>query len=110
MSIAQKQCYSITGKMTLSDKEIMNYLTPMSVAFYIVPMINAMVRVGSQEEKERMFIAFIDGHRQVPSLKRGAKGTYEEAAIEAVRECVNARSHQNKFKEKNDRYVRAEDT
>lgn len=100
MSIAQKQCYSITGKMTLSDKEIMNYLTPMSVAFYIVPMINAMVRVGSQEEKERMFIAFIDGHRQVPSLKRGAKGTYEEAAIEAVRECVNARSHQNKFKEK----------
>ena len=33
-------------------------INPMTVAFYIVPLINAMIRVGTQEEKERLFWAF----------------------------------------------------
>lgn len=99
LSIARKQAYSITGKMGATDNDIINALNPTSVAFYIVPLINAMVRVGSKEEKERMLTAFIDGHKMIPCLKRGAKGTLEEAAVESTRECVNARSHQNKFKE-----------
>ena len=98
-AIAQKQAYSITGKMNASWEEIQEALDPTTVAFYIVPLINAMVRVGTQEEKERMFIAFVDGHRMIPCNKRGAKGTLEEACIESVRECVNARSHQNKAKD-----------
>lgn len=98
-SIAIKQSYSITGKMNTTWGEILEALNPTSVAFYIVPLINAIVRVGSEDEKERMFIAFIDGHRQIPCLKRGAKGTLEEAAIESTRECVNARSRQNKIKD-----------
>ena len=99
MSLARKQGYSITGKMNPTDEEIIKALNPMSVAFYIVPLINAMIRVGSQAEKERMWVAFIDGHRMIPSLKRGAKGTFEEAAVESARECGNARTHQNKFKD-----------
>lgn len=99
MSIARKQSYSLTGKMGPSDADIIASLNPTSVAFYIVPMINAMVRVGSMAEKERMLTAFVDGHKKIPCLKRGAKGTLEEAAIESTRECVNARSHQNRFKE-----------
>lgn len=99
MAIALKQAYSITGKMNASWEEIQEALDPTTVAFYIVPLINAMVRVGTQEEKERMFIAFVDGHRMIPCNKRGAKGTLEEACIESVRECVNARSHQNKAKD-----------
>ena len=99
LSIARKQAYSITGKMGATDLDIINALNPTSVAFYIVPLINAMIRVGSQEEKERMFHAFIDGHDMIPCLKRGAKGTFEEAAIESTRECVNARAHQNKIKD-----------
>ena len=58
-----------------------------------------MVRVGTTDEKERMFTAFVDGHKMIPCNKRGAKGTLEEAAVESVRECVNARTHQNKIKD-----------
>jgi single-stranded-DNA-specific exonuclease len=97
--LARKQGYSITGKMNPTDSEIIEALTPISVAFYIVPLINAMIRVGTMEEKERMFIALIDGHKMIPCNKRGAKGTLEEAAVESTRECVNARNHQNKAKD-----------
>lgn len=99
MTIARKQSYSITGKMNASDEDIIAALNPMTVAFYIVPMINAMIRVGTPAEKERLFLAFVDGEQMIPCNKRGAKGTYEKAAIESVRECVNARNHQNKIKE-----------
>ena len=99
LTLARKQKYSITGNMYATDAEIMDALNPTSVAFYIVPLINAMIRVGSQTEKERMWIAFTDGHKQIPCYKKGAKGTFEEAAVESARECGNARSHQNKFKD-----------
>jgi single-stranded-DNA-specific exonuclease len=51
------------------------------------------------EEKTRLFEAFIDGTKKIPSNKRGAKGTLEYAAIESVRECTNARNRQNKILE-----------
>lgn len=99
LTIARKQAYSITGQMNADDDDIIEALNPISVAFYIVPLINAMIRVGTQEEKERMFHAILDGHQMIPCHKRGAKGTFEEAAVESVRECVNARAHQNKIKD-----------
>ena len=64
------------------------------------PLINAMIRAGAQEEKERCFEAFIDGHKMVECHKRGAKGTMEELAVESARECVNARSKQNRTLDK----------
>lgn len=82
----EKQAYSMN-----------NEVTPISVAFYIVPMMNAMIRMGSMEEKERLFLGLIDGHRQVPCNKRGAKGTMEEVAIESLRECTNAKAKQNRI-------------
>lgn len=51
------------------------------------------------DEKERLFLAFVDSGRQVPSGKRGAKGTMERVDVESVRECVNAKNRQNKIKE-----------
>lgn len=81
----EKQAYSMN-----------NEVTPISVAFYIVPMMNAMIRMGTMEEKERLFLGLIDGHRKVPCNKRGAKGTMEEVAIESLRECVNAKAKQNR--------------
>ena len=99
LSLARKQSYSITGKMNATDKDIIEALNPISVAFYIVPLINAMIRVGTMEEKTRMFEAFIDGHKMIPSKKRGANGALEEIAVESARECGNARTHQNKFRD-----------
>lgn len=88
-TLINKQSYSMN-----------NEITPISVAFYIVPLINAMIRVGTQEEKQRLFLAFVNGEELVPSQKRGAKGTFEKVAIESARECVNARSRQNRWLEK----------
>lgn len=85
-SIIEKQNYSMNGK-----------INPTTVAFYIVPLINAMIRVGSPDEKERLYKAFVDGETLIPCNKRGAKGTFEKAAIESIRECVNARSRQNRI-------------
>ena len=88
-ALVEKQSFSMGGKVT-----------PITIAFYITPLINAMIRAGAQEEKERCFEAFIDGHKMVECHKRGAKGTMEELAIESARECVNARSKQNRTLDK----------
>lgn len=85
-SACQKQDYSMGGKK--------NYIT---VAFYITPLLNSLIRVGSQPEKERLFMAMIDGHQLVPCNKRGAKGTFEKVAIESLRECTNTKSKQDKI-------------
>ena len=94
--LMRKQGYSITGKMNPSDHDIQQKMSPITTAFYIVPLVNAMIRVGSESEKTRAFLAFIDGIQEVPSGKRGAKGTYERVSIESARECYNARNRQNK--------------
>jgi single-stranded-DNA-specific exonuclease len=78
--------------------DIVEKTNPISVAFYIVPLVNAMIRVGTMPEKERLFMAFIDGSQMVPCNKRGAKGTMERVDIESTRECVNAKSKQDKTK------------
>lgn len=68
-----------------------------TVAFYIVPMMNAMIRMGTMDEKHRLFQALIDGYMKVPCNKRGAKGTTEEVAIESLRECTNAKAKQGRI-------------
>lgn len=95
--LLEKAAYSITGAMAPSWADIVAKTNPISVAFYVVPMVNALIRVGTMEEKELLFQAFIDGTQMVPCNKRGAKGTLERADIEAARVCTNAKSHQNKM-------------
>ncbi len=97
--LLNKQSYSITGKMNPSWSEIVDATDAISVAFYIVPLINAMIRVGTMAEKERLFMAFINGGEMVPSGKRGAKGTFERVDVESARECTNAKNKQNRLKE-----------
>lgn len=82
----EKQSYSMGNKI--------NYMT---VAFYITPLLNSMIRMGTQPEKERLFLGLINGHEKVPCNKRGAKGTFEEVAIESLRECQNTKSRQDKI-------------
>lgn len=81
----QKQDYSMGGKI--------NYNT---VAFYITPMLNSMIRIGTMPEKNRLFTALIDGKKLIPSLKRGEKGQLTEVAAESLRECTNTKSRQDK--------------
>lgn len=82
----EAQSYSMGGKVN-----------PTTIAFYIVPLINATIRVGSMPEKTRLFQAFVDGRELVPSNKRGEKGFMTEVVNEAIREATNNRSKQNKI-------------
>ena len=96
--LLNKQAYSITGKMGATWDDIVEKVNPISIAFYIVPLVNAMIRVGTMPEKERLFMAFIDGSQMVPCNKRGAKGTMERVDVESTRECANAKAKQDKTK------------
>lgn len=91
LALIEKQAYSIGNAP----------ITPTTISFYIVPLINALIRVGKPSEKEIMFKAFIGGNEMVQSTKRGANpGELEGLAQQAARTCVNARSRQNRQKEK----------
>ena len=71
------------------------------VAFYIAPLLNAVVRVGTMEEKRLLFESFINPNELIQSDKRGAKpGDMEKVAVEMARRASNARNRQNKTKER----------
>ena len=73
-------------------------LTPTDVSFSIAPYINAITRVGTLEEKEVMFLAFVDGMRPLPSTRRGAKpGDIEYAGEQMARLATNAKSRQQRL-------------
>ena len=75
-------------------------LTQIGVAFYITPLINALIRVGGPLEKERLFQAFITPDISVPSTKRGEKGKEETICTQSVRNCTNAKSRQTRERDK----------
>ena len=88
-ALIQKQAFSMGDK-----------ITPIGIAFYITPLVNALIRVGTMSEKETLLNSFIKGETFVPSTKRGAKAGEEETiADQNARNCVNARSKQNRIKD-----------
>lgn len=76
-------------------------ITPIGVAFYIAPYINATVRMGDCEEKLTLFESMLDfkGYEQIPSTKRGSKGQLESRAEQACRNCVNIKNRQTKARD-----------
>lgn len=88
--LVNKQSFS------LGDKP----LTQIGVAFYITPLINALIRVGSIAEKTLLFEAFIDPYKLVQSTKRGETDEEEYLATQVARYCSNAKSRQDREMEK----------
>lgn len=96
-TLIESQSYS------LKEKAIEPYigLTTTDIAFYIAPLINSIIRVGSMKEKEAAFYCFIEPERQLPSTKRGAlPNDMETAAEQTARIGKNAKARQDKMKEK----------
>ena len=73
-------------------------LTPIGVAFYIVPYINAVTRVGSMAEKLLLFESFLTwkADELIPSTKRGMSNTLESRVEQAVRTCINIKNRQTR--------------
>lgn len=75
------------------------HITSIDAAFYIVPMINAVQRSGSIEEKELLFKSMLksDAFKMIPSNKRGHKPGEEERLVDqAVRMSTNVKNRQTR--------------
>lgn len=82
-------------------------LNPYTVSFYISPAINAVVRVGTMDEKLLLFESMLDfmGYELIPSTKRGCKGKYEPRVEQACRNCNNIRNKQNKLRDAGTEFI-----
>lgn len=78
-----------------------SWLSYIKIAFYIAPLINAVIRVGTMEEKKMLFDAFAHPDRLVLTDKRGAKPeARERVCVEMARRASNIKNRQNRIKDK----------
>lgn len=73
----------------------------MSIAFYVTPFINAIVRSGTMEEKDLVFKSFLSMYafEKIESGKRGHKGELVPRVEEAVRIATNVKARQTKLQD-----------
>lgn len=76
-------------------------ITPIGIAFYIAPYVNATIRMGTQEEKLVLFESMLDfkAYELIPSTKRGCKGQMETRVEQACRNCTNIKNRQTKARD-----------
>ena len=75
------------------------YITSIDAAFYIVPMINAVQRSGTLEEKELLFKSMLkhEAFKMIDSNKRGHKlGEQERLVDQATRMSTNVKNRQTR--------------
>ena len=75
------------------------HITSIDAAFYIVPMINAVQRSGSIEEKELLFKSMLknEAFKMILSNKRGHKPGEEERLVDqAIRMSTNVKNRQTR--------------
>jgi single-stranded-DNA-specific exonuclease len=76
-----------------------DHITSWGAAFYIAPLVNAIVRSGTQEEKELIFESMLvfKAFNLIPSTKRGhSPGEQEKLVEQAVRTCTNVKNRQSR--------------
>lgn len=93
-ALIDAQNYSMNEKVNIHN-----------VQWYITPILNGMIRIGSKEEKELLFKAFIEQDEFFEYKKRATKDKPAETIQESIydraaRLCKNAKSRQDKQKEK----------
>ena len=77
-------------------------ITPIGAAFYIIPLLNAIQRSGTQEEKKLVFESMLEykAFKQVPSTKRGHKlGDMEQLVEQAIRVSTNVKNRQTRVQD-----------
>ncbi len=78
-----------------------DHITSIDAAFYIVPMVNAVQRSGTIEEKEILFKSMLkyEAFQMVDSTKRGCKGQLERLVDQAVRMSTNVKNRQTRVQD-----------
>lgn len=85
-ALIEKQSYSMNGVINIT-----------SVQFYVTPILNSMIRVGSAEDKDLLFRAFVETDEVFKYKKRGeTEESDEDIYTRAARLCYNAKNRQGK--------------
>ena len=89
------------GMVEKQSYSLKDGISPIGVAFYIAPYVNATIRMGTQEEKLILFESMLDyrGYELISSTKRGCKGQQETRVEQACRNCTNIKSRQTKARD-----------
>lgn len=88
-ALVKAQDYSMGGKITVHN-----------IAWYISPVINAITRIGTLEERELLFRAMIEQDETFVYDKRGCGLVEENIYDRAARIAKNAKSRQDKQRDK----------
>lgn len=96
-ALINKQSFSIknTDCPTIND-----------ISFYITPLINALIRIGTQEEKELLFKAFVMQYEEFEYTPRKSKNNPNPQTImetiydKVARLCLNAKFRQSRMQNK----------
>ena len=93
--------------MARNEYSIKGQLTPFTVGFYIAPYINAVARVGTQEETLLLAESMLEyrAYEQIPSTKRGCSGQTESRVEQECRTANNVRNRQNKARDVSTEFV-----
>lgn len=72
-----------------------------SIAWSIGPLVNAVTRIGTIEEKILLFESMLEykAYEQIASTKRGCKGQLETRVEQSARTCKNVKSRQDKARD-----------
>lgn len=70
-----------------------------NIAWYWTPICNSMIRIGSLEDRDLLFRAFIETDEIFPYKKRGGDIVDEDIYTRAARLCKNIKSRQDKMRD-----------
>jgi single-stranded-DNA-specific exonuclease len=88
-SLLRQQEFSIKGKINIT-----------TISFYIAPLINAVIRVGSLKDKLDMFKSFIGVKELVKYKPRGSDEMLIPLTDDMARRCVNIKNRQTRMRDK----------
>lgn len=89
-AIAKAQEFSTKGKVNIHN-----------ISWYWTPICNSMIRIGSLEDRDLLFRAFIETDEVFPYKKRGSTEFIDEDIYtRAARLCKNIKSKQDKMRDK----------
>ncbi|MED3562395.1 DHH family phosphoesterase [Bacillus xiapuensis] len=88
-ALISQQEYSMKGKLNIT-----------TVSFYIAPLINSVIRVGSLNDKLDMFKSFIGVKELVKYKPRGSDETLVPLVNDMARRCTNIKAKQKRMTDK----------
>jgi single-stranded-DNA-specific exonuclease len=89
LAMIEAQAYSMHNEINIHN-----------ISWYITPIFNAMIRIGSFEERSLLFKAFIGEYEEFDYQKRDKTIVKENIYDRAARLCKNCKSRQDKMRDK----------